>query len=315
MVKNHPTFLGIGAQRAGTSWLYSQLNQHPQIWMPPVKELHFFDRSTTYPSPNDLASKTLATRILGTQPWQRRRTISHIRTISSHIRKRNYSEALWWIKWTFGHYNDNWYKSLFTNATGNVVSGEITPSYSILKHYDIQQIKAINADIKLLFMIRNPIERAWSAIRYHAFTGYAVDLNSPEQIISLLELPAMHLRSDYERTLNAYLSHFSNKQILICFYDAIRHDPSGLLNSISSFLNVASFNPTAINSKNLVNQSPSHPIPLKVQKYLQDKYSPLINRLSQRFGSYTSFWSSNGLVNDTADRNKDTSRLLPTLHP
>lgn len=35
-------FLGIGAQKAGTTWLYAQLKQHPDVWMPMVKELHFF---------------------------------------------------------------------------------------------------------------------------------------------------------------------------------------------------------------------------------------------------------------------------------
>src|SRR2546423_4071056 len=38
-----PDFLCIGAQKAGTSWLYHQLNSHPDFWMPPVKELRYFD--------------------------------------------------------------------------------------------------------------------------------------------------------------------------------------------------------------------------------------------------------------------------------
>src|SRR5947207_15861690 len=38
-----PDFLGIGAARAGTTWLHSNLRRHPQIWLPPVKELHYFD--------------------------------------------------------------------------------------------------------------------------------------------------------------------------------------------------------------------------------------------------------------------------------
>jgi hypothetical protein len=36
-----PDFIGIGAQRAGTSWLYACLYEHPQICMP-LKEIHFF---------------------------------------------------------------------------------------------------------------------------------------------------------------------------------------------------------------------------------------------------------------------------------
>jgi hypothetical protein len=37
-------FLGIGAQKAATSWLHVQLVHHPQVWFPAVKETHFWDR-------------------------------------------------------------------------------------------------------------------------------------------------------------------------------------------------------------------------------------------------------------------------------
>ena len=36
-------FLGIGAQKAATSWLHVQLAKHPQVWFPAVKETHFWD--------------------------------------------------------------------------------------------------------------------------------------------------------------------------------------------------------------------------------------------------------------------------------
>ena len=38
-----PNFIIIGAPRAGTTWLAANLREHPEIFMPPVKELHFFD--------------------------------------------------------------------------------------------------------------------------------------------------------------------------------------------------------------------------------------------------------------------------------
>jgi hypothetical protein len=37
-----PTFICAGAQKSGTTWLYHQLCQHPQIRMPKVKELRYF---------------------------------------------------------------------------------------------------------------------------------------------------------------------------------------------------------------------------------------------------------------------------------
>lgn len=38
-----PDFLGIGAQRAGTTWVWKNLNRHPSVWTPSTKEKHFFD--------------------------------------------------------------------------------------------------------------------------------------------------------------------------------------------------------------------------------------------------------------------------------
>ncbi len=38
-----PDFLGIGAQKAATTWLYENLSRHPQIAFPAGKEIHFWD--------------------------------------------------------------------------------------------------------------------------------------------------------------------------------------------------------------------------------------------------------------------------------
>src|ERR1700751_3860857 len=49
--QRRPDFICIGAQKAGTGWLYEQLRAHPDFWMPPVKELHYFDRDWRKPRP------------------------------------------------------------------------------------------------------------------------------------------------------------------------------------------------------------------------------------------------------------------------
>ncbi len=43
----YPDFIGLGAQRAGTSWIYSCLYEHPNIYLP-VKEIHFFSRERNW---------------------------------------------------------------------------------------------------------------------------------------------------------------------------------------------------------------------------------------------------------------------------
>ena len=39
-----PNFFIVGAQRSGTTSLYFYLRQHPDVFMPSVKEPHFFSR-------------------------------------------------------------------------------------------------------------------------------------------------------------------------------------------------------------------------------------------------------------------------------
>jgi hypothetical protein len=39
----YPNFIGIGAQKSGTTWLSRNLGLHPEIWIPSVKEVHYFD--------------------------------------------------------------------------------------------------------------------------------------------------------------------------------------------------------------------------------------------------------------------------------
>lgn len=39
-----PDFLFIGPSKSGTTWLFETLRQHPEIFIPPAKDLYFFDR-------------------------------------------------------------------------------------------------------------------------------------------------------------------------------------------------------------------------------------------------------------------------------
>ena len=48
MENSLPNFLCIGAQKSGTTTLYDILKQHPHIFLPDKKELHFFDIESKY---------------------------------------------------------------------------------------------------------------------------------------------------------------------------------------------------------------------------------------------------------------------------
>ena len=61
---------------------------------------------------------------------------------------------------------------------------EITPEYSILEPADVARIHALNPEIKLIFLLRNPIERSWSSVRYNSSLGFnKVNLDSLDEVI------------------------------------------------------------------------------------------------------------------------------------
>ena len=55
-MKKKVDFIGIGAQKSGTTWLFNCLNQIDQFTLPPQKEFHYFSKNPKYPSSNHLSS-------------------------------------------------------------------------------------------------------------------------------------------------------------------------------------------------------------------------------------------------------------------
>ncbi len=291
MKKRLPTFLGIGAHKAGTTWLFRHLRRHPEIWLPMVKELHFFDRSSGYPSPSFLATESPLKRLVKPNSAYRRQFAKSIEIMRRQLRRGNVGAALWFNKWLFGRYNEDWYAKLFKSGAEYQACGEVTPSYSILEPEDVGRIKAVNPDMKIIFIIRNPIERAWSAIRFNTDKGMMkFSLDEEDRIIRALRKESVVLRGDYERTITNFLSHFDSSQILVCYFDAIRQDKVGLMAAITDFLGVSRFDNDAIENQVPVNPSTPRQMPRKVHDHLTSVYEPMITRFARDYGSYAVDW-------------------------
>jgi len=207
-----PHFLGIGAQRAETSWISLNLQRHPDIYIPPIKEVHYFDRSFKYPSPN--LSANILTRVFGNNSWWRIQ-------FKAFCKAKSLKHKMWYSKYLFGRYNDKWYASLFNHGRGKIC-GEITPAYSILEPEDIYKIYELMPNLKIIYILRNPIERTWSAFK-HRVSGRKRQLDSypDDEIKKLLSDQGSRLRGDYLRTLDNWQKVFPKKQFFIGFLDEI----------------------------------------------------------------------------------------------
>ena len=186
-----PHFLCIGAPKTATTWLNYCLSQHSQIYIPPRKELNYFSRcrGTTkqflqgcYRTIPNYVIKT----IKGTRIESPRQTFVALRwqlppqsplfvlihmlafpfKVYRMMIRRDTDNLRWYSKYYLGRLYlnpENWYASLF-EPTGQQICGEITPVYDVLPDSSIEYMMSFNKHMRIIYLIRNPIERDWSMI-------------------------------------------------------------------------------------------------------------------------------------------------------
>jgi len=270
---NPPDFLCIGAQKSGTTWLYENLSMIPDFEMPPLKELHYF---------NNLGAKGLRLRDLTDYKhylFLKKRVNYQIEQLSIH-------KLLWELKYLFGRRTDNWYLSLFHRTSGKL-TGDISPAYSILPEQIVQKIHRLIPRTKIIFILRNPIDRAWSHAKmdFERFQKRKIKDVKIIECINHFDSLASTLRSNYIRTLDIWQQYFPADQFFIGFFDDIANEPEVFLKDVLSFLCVDPDSTKFAKALRIqLNRSIDEPIPAILLQYLTKKYEPLINELNSLFG-------------------------------
>ncbi len=225
----YPDFLCIGAQKSGTTWLHDNLVRHPQIWLPPVKEIHYFDR------PYD----PLTARLFG-RAVRLRKGREHLRQTARRFATGQASsrDLAWARRYALGRRSDAWYGSLFEQRPG-IVPGEICPGYARLPIDVIQRIGQLMPQGRIIYLLRHPIERAWSAAVMHFNDGGVREVRrtDPADIEAWLRRPKTLEHAGYADAIERWRSVFTDR-VLIGFYDELRADPGRFLTRIQRFLGV-----------------------------------------------------------------------------
>lgn len=175
-----PTFLGIGALRAGTTWIDYQLRGHSQVYLPARKEVHYFN----------------------------------------------------------GHYERgiDWYRAFFSGASHDsrcVAIGEITPAYLCNPRVP-GRIHETLPDCRLVAVLRDPVERAWSQYRHSVQIEYE---RRPfrrylEEEANVIE------RGRYAKQLERYLKLFPASSILVLIFEEMMNNRAAALSTIARFLEI-----------------------------------------------------------------------------
>jgi hypothetical protein len=279
----YPDFIGIGAQKAGTTWLARNLKAHPEIYMP-RKEVHYFDRKI-----NDRSNAR--TRLLGKRDVDKqwRRQVRNW-TVKHAIKRPSLKNLVWDFKYYMRPYNDEWYLSVFDGKGGNV-AGEITPAYSVLDRERVARVHRVVPDARIIFFMRNPIERAWShtVMSFDKVEKGSASSVTEEQLFEKLGRDSTQRLTNYLRTLENWGSFYPEERIFVGFLEDIHFFPRELLGRVFGFLGVdPSFTPPGLEQK--VHSRSAGTMPASVAVHLARMYREEISRLSERFGGYASFW-------------------------
>jgi hypothetical protein len=221
----YPDFLGIGAQKAGTTWLHMNLRRHPGVWLPPVKELQYF---------NEIYVRRHRRWMV---PYRRKHGI---RALTHHMdkvprEKWNYRLISRLADIIDGDISDEWYGSIFALAKKTQICGEVSPQYSLLPDEGIQHIVRLSPDVKIIFSLRDPIERNWSQIRM-------ISHSNPDEpdtnLMRIAQLPDVVLRADYPSIIARWSKFIPEERMLILFMDDILTKPLELMSEVGKFLGV-----------------------------------------------------------------------------
>ena len=282
----YPDFLVIGAQKAGTTWLYENLRKHPGIWMPKEKELHYFDEKIRLDA--SLGDKLRGEREIDRR-W-RRQVSRQLRGYREDFSPRRLplKDLAWDLRYFLGTPDDKWYASLFEQGRGKI-TGETTPGYSILGARAVSHIYEIMPETRIIFMMRNPMERAWSQAMMGRSRGGPLSEVPDEKFRRDFDSKRSRMYSNYLRTLNNWGTVFPKEQIFIGFLEDVHFYPTRLLRRVYRFLgaDIAADYPVV---RRRVHTRQVETIPTRLATELAVIYREDLEKLNRGFGGYADFW-------------------------
>ena len=138
-----------------------------------------------------------------------------------------------------------WYKSFF-KSDGNI-HGEFSPNYADWAQYVAKSIHDVHPDVKLLFSLRNPIDRAYSAFNHYCNIlprsrkwGHEGSTWSPDESL-IWNLKNKHFDVCYSTALKHFNKYFSREQTHLIIFEQLKKQPEVTYNKIFDFLGVKHF--------------------------------------------------------------------------
>ena len=274
--------LGVGAQKSGTTWFYNSLCDTKEFCKGFRKEYHVFDGLTCCP----IFRKRLKQRI--------NQYIGNPYALNNNCKRQNLLMRALFYESTDQYFN--YFHLLSNNNPDRKIFADITPSYSGLKSQTFSHIKSklesIGFQVKVLFLMRDPVERAWSAARYlgdqrrkRQGEKIITEKNS-KRMISLLKdkyaSKQFELRGRYDITIKELSQVFSEDDILYGFYEELFTENFAL--KTQRFLELSEYQPD-FNRYINVTRSEKVSLPQWLITDIHTHYKNVYNFVYHKFGN------------------------------
>lgn len=283
MALRYPDFMCIGAQKAGTSWLHQMLQQHPDVWLPPTKEIHYFDVVHDDPALRKRLTKDpmrapSAAGSLAAIKWTMQCKLTPIDQL-----ERIYSASLIGLR----ELTDEWYGKIFERVPVGMLCGDITPGYAILPDDGIEHILRLRPGTKIIFIIRDPIDRGWSEMRMVQKVVGAANVTAVQ---GHLADDRFYARCDYMATIERFRRYIPEGDFLLLYFDDIAQQPREFVTKVCAFLGL---DDTHTQFKNLSETiHPGVPAAITPAHYdlLRKRLAPVYERLRTLNSSIVDGW-------------------------
>jgi hypothetical protein len=200
-----PNFVVVGAPKCGTTSLYFYLSDHPQVFLPHQKELHYFSREFLMKNMNGPGDTNM------------------LASICKSMKE---------------------YRSHYKGARDEVAVGEFSPSY-LYFHEVAPSIAETLGHPKIIVMLRNPVEKAYSQymhlIRSERETvsfEQALDAERDRIKFGWSDFWRYAESSVYSHRLRTYLDIFGAQRVKVVIFDEFARNPGAIVKEICEFLEV-----------------------------------------------------------------------------
>jgi len=281
----HPTFICLGAQKAGTDWVYDQFGSHEDFWMHPIKEIAFFD--------TNFGARRIAKaeRQLG---WRLEKhgkgAADYTHEISFLLRMLHGKSKPW-----NGDFRA--YFNLFENKPGKTY--DCTPGYCRIDLGMAEKMYKGMPDTKFMLCVRDPVDRLWSQSLMHVRLkrGPHHPTESLDAFREFADHKASKSLSFLSQAIKIWQAVDTEKRFKVFNFDGLKADADKYRNSMARFVGA---NPKKFGLEANFNKKSKQPgktnIPDEYRVWAAKYFDEEYKKLAQLMGGSAVDWKKN---NDT----------------